>query len=76
MKKPSQSQQLVYYGLHKQISVGKCNEKQPGRLNIIARAKWDAWNKLGNMSKEEAQKKYVEEITKADPNWQKIKSKL
>jgi hypothetical protein len=52
------------------------------RLQLIARAKWDAWSKLGNMSKADAQRAYVDALTKSDPQWQtkaknmKIKSKL
>jgi len=47
MKKPPQSAQLAFYGLFKQIEKGRCSEKAPSRINVIARAKWDAWNKLG-----------------------------
>jgi acyl-CoA-binding protein len=49
---------------------------------LIARAKWDAWSKLGSMSKADAQRAYVDALTKSDPQWQtkaknmKIKSKL
>ena len=49
------------------------------RLSVVARAKWDAWNKLGSMSKEDAQRAYIAALTKSDPNWAekvKIKSKL
>jgi len=80
LKKPTQAQQLEYYALFKQATVGKCNEKQPSRFKVIARAKHDAWSKLGNMSKEDAKRAYVTALTKADPNWQtkatKLKSKL
>jgi acyl-CoA-binding protein len=55
-------------------------------LQIVERAKWDAWKKLGSMSKEEAMKRYVEvhpfecresysyafkALTKLAPNWEK-----
>jgi acyl-CoA-binding protein len=29
---------------------------------VITKAKWEAWKNLGNMPKEEAMKKYVDEI--------------
>jgi hypothetical protein len=35
----------------------------------------DAWNALGNMSKEDAIARYLEELNKVNPNWEK-KSKL
>lgn len=79
LKKPSQSQQLAFYGLYKQEACGKCNEKQPSRLQVVARAKHDAWAKLGSMSQEEARKEYVAALTKSDPSWQKkvkLKAKL
>lgn len=28
-------------------------------MDFVGRAKWDAWNSLGNMSQEEAQKNYI-----------------
>jgi hypothetical protein len=34
-----------------------------------ARAKWDAWNSVKGMSKEEAMKQYIEIVTKGDPDW-------
>ena len=34
-----------------------------------ARAKWDAWNSVKGMSKEDAMKQYIEIVTKGDPNW-------
>jgi len=55
---------------------GAVTGKQPSRLNLIARAKWDAWSKVSNLTKEQAMQRYVEEVAKADSNWKSIKSKL
>jgi diazepam-binding inhibitor (GABA receptor modulating acyl-CoA-binding protein) len=55
----SNQEKLEFYGLFKQSINGSCNTKQPSRLNPIARMKWEAWNKLGKISKEEAMKKYI-----------------
>jgi acyl-CoA-binding protein len=33
---------------------------------VINKAKWNAWSKLGQMSKDEAMARYVEEIKKVD----------
>jgi acyl-CoA-binding protein len=39
-------------------------------------SQWNAWNELGNMSKEAAKKKYVETLTKLVPDWNKKAAKL
>ena len=49
--------------LFKQATLGDVNIARPGGMfNFEANAKWDAWNALKGMSKEEAMKLYVEEI--------------
>lgn len=53
---------LRFYGLYKQATEGKCNQPKPSFWAVINKAKWDAWKCLGNMPKEEAMKKYVEEL--------------
>jgi acyl-CoA-binding protein len=37
--------------------------------------KWDAWKKLGKISKEDAMKTYIEKLTKINPKWN-LKPKL
>lgn len=42
-----------------QATIGTCAEhggSQPWAVQVEARAKWDAWKKLGDMSKDEAMK--------------------
>ncbi|CAI5994742.1 unnamed protein product [Closterium sp. NIES-64] len=51
--------QLLLYGLYKQASDGPCDTKQPAVYSFKARAKWDAWKKLGSMSQDEAMAQYV-----------------
>lgn len=54
-----------------------CNVgKAPSRLKVVERAKYDAWKELGSMTKEEARKTYVQELTKAWPQWTTPKPKL
>lgn len=53
---------LKFYGLYKQATVGKCSEKggsQPWAVQVEARAKWDAWNAVGDTSADEAKAQYV-----------------
>eukprot|EP00486_Rosalina_sp_Unknown_P002008 CAMPEP_0201565138 /NCGR_PEP_ID=MMETSP0190_2-20130828/4011_1 /ASSEMBLY_ACC=CAM_ASM_000263 /TAXON_ID=37353 /ORGANISM="Rosalina sp." /LENGTH=103 /DNA_ID=CAMNT_0047982251 /DNA_START=57 /DNA_END=368 /DNA_ORIENTATION=- len=57
---------LKFYAWFKQGTVGKCSEKggsQPWAVQVEARAKWDAWNALGDMTADDAKKAYVDELT-------------
>lgn len=49
-KNPGNDAMLKLYGLFKQASIGTCNTKKPGMMDFVGRAKWDAWNKLGDMT--------------------------
>jgi acyl-CoA-binding protein len=57
-KKPSDKEKLQFYALYKQATVGKCNIPQPWAVNVVERAKWEAWNGLGNMSSDTAKERY------------------
>jgi len=59
-KGPSYDENLQFYGFYKQVTIGKCNTAQPWIFQLEERPKWDAWNALGNMSKETAMNKYCE----------------
>jgi len=59
-KKPSDSELLELYALFKQANFGKNNTSKPGIFKVRHRAKWNAWNNLGNMSKDEAMQKYID----------------
>jgi len=72
-KAPSQKEQLTFYGLFQQAEKGPNNTKEPSRLNIVARLKWQAWKDLGSISKDEAKKRYVQALDKITPNWRKSK---
>ncbi|XP_019086770.1 PREDICTED: acyl-CoA-binding domain-containing protein 3-like isoform X2 [Camelina sativa] len=55
------------YGLHKIATEGPCREPQPMAVMVSARAKWNAWQKLGNMSQEEAIEQYLALVSKEVP---------
>lgn len=57
---------LKFYSYYKQATEGPCHIPKPGFWDVINRAKFDAWNKLGDMSKELAMKSYVEELKKVE----------
>jgi len=63
---PSTDEKLKFYGFFKQVTVGKNNTKRPGILDFVGKAKWDAWNALGDMTEEEAMEQYVEEFEKME----------
>lgn len=60
---------LRFYGLYKQATVGRCNVPKPGIFNMQGRAKWTAWNDLGDMPKEAAMLAYVNELDEIEPDW-------
>merc|ERR1712023_287427 len=58
--KASNEDQLAIYAHFKQQKDGDCNTARPGMFSPTDRAKWDAYDALKGMSKDDAQKKYVE----------------
>ncbi|XP_045192757.2 enoyl-CoA delta isomerase 2-like isoform X2 [Mercenaria mercenaria] len=57
---PGNEAKLKIYALFKQATVGKCNVPKPGMMDIVGKYKWNAWNDLGDISQDEAQKQYIE----------------
>ncbi|KAJ8303318.1 hypothetical protein KUTeg_019714 [Tegillarca granosa] len=48
--------------MFKQSTIGKCNAPKPGMMDFVGKAKWEAWNGLGDMSQDDAKKTYIEFI--------------
>ncbi|CAA0824697.1 Acyl-CoA-binding domain-containing protein 2 [Striga hermonthica] len=67
--KVSNDVQLQLYGLYKIATEGPCSTPQPSALKMTARAKWQAWQKLGAMPPEEAMEKYIAIVTELYPTW-------
>ena len=59
-ERPDNATLLKIYALYKQGSVGDNAEKKPGFGDMVARAKWDAWNGLKGTSQEQAMQQYVD----------------
>ena len=59
---PSNEMMLKFYGYYKQATQGPCIDPKPSFWDVIRRAKYDAWHKLGDMPSEEAMTCYVEEL--------------
>ena len=58
----SNEQKLQMYALYKQATEGDITGKKPGMMDFVARAKYSAWEELKGQSKEQAMKKYINEI--------------
>lgn len=55
---------LKFYGYFKQATEGPNTTAKPAFWDIVRKAKWDAWTKLGNMDRVTAMHYYVEEFKK------------
>ncbi|XP_064363159.1 enoyl-CoA delta isomerase 2 isoform X2 [Dromaius novaehollandiae] len=62
-KDPGNEVKLKLYALFKQATEGPCNSPKPGMLDFVKKAKWDAWNSLGNLSQDNAKQKYTELVS-------------
>ncbi|GMH19763.1 hypothetical protein Nepgr_021604 [Nepenthes gracilis] len=67
--KVSNELQLQLYGLYKIATEGPCNSPSPPPFKMRARAKWQAWQKLGAMPPEDAMQKYVDIVTELFSSW-------
>ena len=61
-ERPDNPTLLKIYSLYKQATEGNNEEAKPGMTDIVARAKWDAWNKLEGTSADEAMQQYIDLI--------------
>lgn len=59
---PGNEAKLALYALYKQATVGDVTGKKPSRLDMVGRAKYDAWAKKRGLSSEEAMQRYVDQV--------------
>ncbi|KAM9287360.1 acyl-CoA-binding protein [Morus bassanus] len=59
---PTDQEMLDVYSHYKQATVGDVNTDRPGMLDFKGKAKWDSWNALKGMSKEDAMKAYIAKV--------------
>ena len=57
---PGSDAKLALYALYKQATSGDVAGKRPGMLDVVGRAKYDAWAKLSGTSSEQAKTQYVD----------------
>ncbi|XP_069120010.1 acyl-CoA-binding domain-containing protein 6-like isoform X2 [Argopecten irradians] len=62
---------LYFYSRYKQATEGRCNTNKPGIFDFQGKHKWEAWKKLGDMSKKAAMFQYITFLGNVDPEWQK-----
>ena len=58
-ERPDNQTLLKLYALYKQGTAGDVDGKRPGFTDMVGRAKWDAWNEIKGLSKDDAMKQYV-----------------
>ena len=58
-ERPDNQTLLKLYALYKQGTTGDVDGKRPGFTDMVGRAKWDAWNEIKGLSKDDAMKQYV-----------------
>lgn len=63
-EKPSNDALLELYSLFKQGSQGDATGSRPGFLDMVGRAKFDAWAKRKGTSKDDAKTAYVALVAK------------
>lgn len=61
-ERPGNDDLLALYAHFKQASDGDVSGKRPGMLDMVGRAKYDAWAGLKGMSKEDAMQKYIDKV--------------
>ncbi|UUZ71806.1 acyl-CoA-binding protein [Polaromonas sp. P1(28)-8] len=61
-ERPDNATLLRIYALYKQGSAGDNTEKKPGFGDMVARAKWDAWNSLKGTAQDDAMQQYIDLI--------------
>ena len=60
---------LYFYARYKQAKFGPCDLPKPGFFDFQGKQKWNAWNDLGNKSKEDAMQEYVDKLDEIYPGW-------
>lgn len=58
----SYEEKLALYSLYKQATEGDVSSKRPGMLDMLGRAKWDAWAKVSGLPPRDAKQMYVESM--------------
>lgn len=63
-ERPDDQTALQLYALFKQASSGDVQGARPGFFDFVGTAKYEAWEKLRGISREDARRQYVELVRK------------
>ncbi|AJD48082.1 acyl-CoA-binding protein [Isoalcanivorax pacificus W11-5] len=61
-RRPGNDDLLFLYAHFKQAADGDVSGKRPGMLDMVGRAKYDAWAKLKGTGKDQAMQKYIDKV--------------
>ena len=61
-ERPDNATLLKIYALYKQATAGDNFDKKPSFSDMVARAKWDAWEKLKGTAADAAKQQYIDLI--------------
>lgn len=61
-QRPGDNDLLDLYALYKQGTEGDVTGEKPGFFDFVARAKYEAWEKLRGTSSEQAMERYVDKV--------------
>ena len=59
---PSNERKLVFYGLYKRVTAGENTAPAPSYFSMVARAKWEAWTRANELSRDRAMQVYLTEL--------------
>ncbi|HUS25412.1 MAG TPA: acyl-CoA-binding protein [Candidatus Binatia bacterium] len=61
-QRPGNDDMLFLYSHFKQATEGDVKGSRPGMLDMVGRAKYDAWAKVKGVSSDDAMKRYVQKV--------------
>jgi acyl-CoA-binding protein len=61
-ERPDNATLLKIYALYKQATDGDVQGKRPGFVDMVGRAKWDAWKEVEGKTPKDAMQAYVDLI--------------
>lgn len=61
-KRPDNNDMLFLYAHFKQAAEGDVKGSRPGMLDMVGRAKYDAWAKLKGTAGDAAMQKYIDKV--------------
>ncbi len=61
-ERPDNATLLKLYALYKQGTEGDNETKKPGMMDMVGRAKWQAWDEIKGMSPDDAMQEYIDLI--------------